>query len=442
MTEGHYVAICSTTDAAIMPTWADDTAVLVGPVAPPLLAASLQRVTDLVTRGLSRAGLDPNFGPGKTEAVIHFEGPGSRDTRRQLLCLAEPGVPFDSHLRGTQHLRLVPTYVHLGTVVSHNLSEEPNLQHRAHLLKQLFQPLRRRLLYNEDLMKHEKVRLLEERVLPKFLFGAGFWTPRNTREHDMTLDPLRCAMRQAFRPITGVSSTGFSNQEVAAALGLPTAEDCLAHARAVTLLHLLKTGSREVWQGLLADGLWYQLSWEALRKVSGEAWPVALCTTAPPSPEQLLSCLPSHCDRICRNYLRTCKHNLATVVLQPRCADASEMPAIVQTVHPRLAYTCDVCGVSFLDARRLAVHKARKHQQRAIGLRLAWGTRCERCGTEFWNTSRLAQHLQRSATCQSVYDHADMQPACVATPSKVPLAWQPAVRTAGPMPFWAQLTPG
>ncbi|CAE6935081.1 unnamed protein product, partial [Symbiodinium sp. KB8] len=397
MTEGHYVAICSTTDAAIMPTWADDTAVLVGPVAPPLLAASLQRVTDLVTRGLSRAGLDPNFGPGKTEAVIHFEGPGSRDTRRQLLCLAEPGVPFDSHLRGTQHLRLVPTYVHLGTVVSHNLSEEPNLQHRAHLLKQLFQPLRRRLLYNEDLMKHEKVRLLEERVLPKFLFGAGFWTPRNTREHDMTLDPLRCAMRQAFRPITGVSSTGFSNQEVAAALGLPTAEDCLAHARAVTLLHLLKTGSREVWQGLLADGLWYQLSWEALRKVSGEAWPVALCTTAPPSPEQLLSCLPSHCDRICRNYLRTCKHNLATVVLQPRCADASEMPAIVQTVHPRLAYTCDVCGVSFLDARRLAVHKARKHQQRAIGLRLAWGTRCERCGTEFWNTSRLAQHLQRSA---------------------------------------------
>ena len=118
------------------------------------------------------------------------------------------------------------------------------------------------------------------------------------------------------------------------------------------------------------------------------------------------------------------------------------MPAIVHTVHPRLAHTCDVCGVSFLDARRLAVHKARKHQQRAIGLRIAWGTRCECCGTEFWNTGRLAQHLQRATTCQSAYDHSDMQPACVVAPSKVPLAWQPAVRTAGPMPFWAQLTPG
>ena len=223
LAEGHYVAMCSTHDVATMPTWADDTAVLIGPVAPSQLATSLQRVTDLVARGLSRAGLDPNFGPGKTEAVIHFEGTGSRDARRQLLCLAEPGVSFESHLRGTQSLRLVPTYVHLGTVVSHNLSEEPNLQHRTHLLKQLFQPLRRRLLYNDDLMKHEKVRLLEERVLPKFLFGAGFWTPRNTREHDMSLDPLRCAMRQAFRPITGVSSAGFSNQEVAAALGLPMA---------------------------------------------------------------------------------------------------------------------------------------------------------------------------------------------------------------------------
>ncbi|CAE7516044.1 Large2 [Symbiodinium sp. KB8] len=430
LAEGHYVTMCSTADASIMPTWADDTAVLVGPVAPPLLAASLQRVTDLLTRGLSRAGLDPNFGPGKTEAVIHFEGPGSRDTRRQLLCLVEPGVQFDSHLRGTLHLRLVPTYVHLGTVVSHNLSEEPNLQHRAHLLKQLFQPLRRRLLYNDDLTKQEKIRLLEERVFPKFLFGAGFWTPRNTREHDMALDPLRCAMRQAFRPITGVSSTGYCNQEVAAALGLPTADDCLAHARATTLLHLLKTGSREVWHGLLADGLWYQLSWEALRTVLGEAWPVALCTTAPPPPEQLQSLLPNHCDKLCRNYLRKCKQNHASVALQPRCAEASEVPAITRTLHSGLTHTCGVCGLSFLNARRLAVHKARKHQQRAKGIQLAWGTRCERCGTEFWNTSRLAQHLQHSATCQSVYDHSDTQPACVETPSKVPLAWLRGARCA------------
>ena len=442
LAEGHYVALCSTADASIMPTWADDTAVLVGPVVPHMLATSLQRVTDLVTRGLGRAGLDPNFGPGKTEAVIHFAGPGSRAVRKQLLCLTEPGVHFDSHLRGVQCLRLVPTYVHLGTVVSHNLSEEPNLSHRAQLLKQLFLPLRRRLLYNEDLTRQEKVRLLEERVFPKFLFGAGFWTPRSTREHELTTDPLKCAMRQAFRPITGISSAGYSNQEVAAALGLPTAEDCVVQARATTLLHLLKNGSQEVWTGLMSDGLWYRLSWEALRTVVGEAWPVTLCTADPPPPKQLWSQLPNHCAKLCREYLRLCKQRHPHVALQPRDLDACEAPAVTQTNHPELTHTCDTCGLAFLDARRLAVHRARKHKKRAIGFQLAWGTRCERCGTEYWHTSRLAQHLQHTDTCQRVYDHSDMQPDCAEAPGRVPLAWQPAVRTAGPMPFWAHLTPG
>ena len=441
MAEGHYVALCAEPDAAIMPTWADDTAVLIGPTPPHQLTASLQRVADIVVRGLGRAGLDPNFGPGKTEAVVHFEGAGSREVKRQLLCCSEPGTCFDTPAGMEQHLRLVPTYVHLGTVVSHNLSEEPNLSHRAQLLQQIFQPLRRRILYNSDLTKAEKVRLLEERIFPRFLFGAGLWTPRNSREHELAVDPLHRAMRQAFRPILGISSTGFSNQEVAAALGLPTAEDRLIQARASTLLHMLHTGSTEAWRGLMMDGQWYQLAWSALRKVAEEEWPVALCTANPPSPHTLLPLLPANCSRLCKNYLRVCKRRLPSVTLVPRCADACEAPAVIQTAHPALAFPCEICGLSFLDARRLAVHRARKHKQRAAGFQLAWGTRCERCCTEFWHVSRLAQHLQHTAVCRRVYEHADMQPAIAEAPGKVPLAWQPAVKTAGPLPFWAQLNP-
>ncbi|OLQ10081.1 hypothetical protein AK812_SmicGene6223 [Symbiodinium microadriaticum] len=387
LAEGHYVALCAESDPFLMPTWADDTAVLIGPAPPSHLTTSLQRVADIVVRGLSGAGLDPNFGPGKTEAVVHFEGAGSRDAKRQLLCRSEPGTQFHSPTCAEQHLRLVPTYVHLGTVVAHNLSEEPNLLHRAQLLQQIFQPLRMRLLYNGDLTKAEKVRLLEERIFPRFLFGAGLWTPCNSREHDMAVDPLHRAMRQAFRPILGISSTGFSNQEVAAALGLPTAEDCLTQARATTLLHMLRTCSTEVWSGLLMDGHWYQLAWNALRKVADEAWPVALCTANPPPPQTLLPLLPANCSSLCKNYLRVCKKRQPTVALLPRCADAYETPAVTQTAHPALACTCDICGLSFLDARRLAVHKARKHKQRAAGFQLAWGTRCECCSTEFWHVS-------------------------------------------------------
>ena len=177
----------------------------------------------------------------------------------------------------------MPQYTHLGHC---NLPQQcggpHNLQHRAALLRQLFKPLRSRLLYNRWLTRQEKVRLVSERALPRFLYGAGHWTPRNAS-----------AYRQSFRPITGISSAGYSNHEVAAVLGLPTAEELLHQARAVAFVDACETGSAAVHAALRKDAvLGSALRGSHFRLVMGEHVPISLCTTDPPNLSGLLETLP------------------------------------------------------------------------------------------------------------------------------------------------------
>ena len=82
----------------------------------------------LLNHGLSELGLEANFGPGKSEAVVHLAGPGPAPVKRDLLCRTEPGVAFVAASGAPGFLRVVPTYTHLGTVISHNRSEEPNFE--------------------------------------------------------------------------------------------------------------------------------------------------------------------------------------------------------------------------------------------------------------------------------------------------------------------------
>ncbi|CAE7446716.1 unnamed protein product, partial [Symbiodinium sp. CCMP2456] len=329
--EGHYVRLCTTQSPEAVPTWADDTAFLLGPIAPVSLAPSLRRVAEIICGGLRQAGLEPNLSPGKTEAVIHFGGPGHQACRRALLCVTNPGVTFSQDAERSGHLRVVPQYAHLGTIISYNGAEGPNLLHRAALMRQIFKPVRSRLFYNPHLSLKEKRR---------FLYGAGLWCPRTAHEAELVVDPIHTAMRKSFRPLLGLSSAGFSNDEVAAALQMPTPAERLHHARASALLVLLETGSAETWANYEADGTWLSMAW-----------------------------------RLCKSYLRTCVAQRAPVQLSER--------------NPE-------------EASRLAVHLARMHRIRSKAASTAWGTRCERCQTEFWDVARLSEHLRYRQDTASV----------------------------------------
>ena len=90
-------------------------------------------------------------------------------------------------------------------------------------------PLRSKVFSNPFVTAAGKRLLFEQRVLPKFLYGAGLWRLSTLHEEQAALEPVRMAMRGSFRALTGYSCKALSAKEIAAVLDLPTAQKALGN---------------------------------------------------------------------------------------------------------------------------------------------------------------------------------------------------------------------
>eukprot|EP00434_Breviolum_minutum_P002370 symbB.v1.2.002094.t1/scaffold109.1/size325261/12 len=99
--------------------WADDAALLGSTATADQAIPQLQVVAEVALRELEKLGMQPNMGKGKTEALIHLTGRGSRRVRQYLHHHCGSKIRFKV---GQEELalRIVPTYIHLGGVVTHD----------------------------------------------------------------------------------------------------------------------------------------------------------------------------------------------------------------------------------------------------------------------------------------------------------------------------------
>ena len=199
------VEVCGNGDSAV-PTWADDTAILFGVRSAAEVLPALGQVASVACNGMQRLGLTPNFGPGKTEAVLLLQGFGSKRLKQQELCSETPGIFFTDCQGDRRFVRIVTAYTHLGTVLRADGHEIPNIRHRAGLMRKTLGPLRSKIFSNPFVTAAEKRLLFEQRVLPKFLYGAGLWRLSTMHEEQAALEPIRMAMRGSFRALTGFSA--------------------------------------------------------------------------------------------------------------------------------------------------------------------------------------------------------------------------------------------
>ena len=427
------------------PTWADDVVVLFIAPGPREVEPILVTLGTQVVARLRSLGLEANLGAGKTEAIVSIKGHGSRDVRRHLLAKDEPCVTLLGQQVTPVSLRVVPSYVHLGTSINAELSETPNLKRRAQLLYAAFKPVKNKLLRNPFLLFHEKRELIMSRIIPCFLHGSGLWRLATRHEADAALGPLNSVFRQCIRPLTGYRAALLTEEEVLAALDLPSVAEQLRVNQVRALAYILQDDMRPCWPGFLADGHWLRQACEAAKIILPSA---ALQTLLHDGVPANLTDLAGHFSgqgralrKACRRYLRSCRArrppvDWAAVVLRQEQADAVE---IVSCHDPRLTHVCQECGAAFLTHRRLCVHLSKRHRQYARGRSVVHGTSCEVCSVQFWTTARLASHLNRSAICQSVYDGSDIDPESF-TDTHAP-AWRPCIKLSGPKPFWATLRP-
>eukprot|EP00439_Symbiodinium_sp_Y106_P084764 s36_g26.t1 len=436
LSEGIFVAAHSAAGGQLpapTPTWADDSAFLLGPMRPSAVGAALRRVMEIACGGLRALGLQANLAVGKSEGMPVLLGPGSQKARRDLLHASEPVVAFALPGGESAALRLAPQYVHLGNVVCASGREGPNLDYRQGLARELYRPLRRKVLFSQYHTAQEKTDLIASRVIPRFAHGAGVWLPSSDAEAQACCEPIRKFLRGAFRPVTGVSCAGYSNSEVAAALDLPTAEEYICVARARAFLDVCQPAGAPAWGALDTAPSWKKIAWEALGRVAGHLGFAFLQAECPLLPDVAPS-VAAHRNvlrRACKAFLRKCRQSRTPPDLTvPRAAPDSGVECTAAS-HPGLLHSCAFCSAAFRTKAACSVHKSKKHGHRPLHMVSCYGTRCETCLTEHWNETRLAAHLARSPVCLAAYHHAEVAETKDVPSGVLPAAWRPPMRVEG-----------
>ena len=442
-------SVCYT---APMPTWADDTCVLFQAAGAADVSAAITCIAAATQRLLRPLRLSPNFNAGKTEVIAVYHGCGAKKAKQHTLCDKEPAVAFTSQDGSCSSIRVVAQYPHLGTIVRGDLHEVPNIRARERLMLMTFRPLRRRILTCQDLSQEERVHLVRSRVFPRFLHQAGLWRLGTAAEVRIAHEALRKVIRSSFRPILGRTAKGLSNEEVAAALGMPLAEEMFEVERARALREIVLHDDPFVWHVFRLDGVWLTQASDALRKVLTACHPALLrgSNAGPDCLREAIRCHPHDVRLACKAFLKHCIALRTTLgrqviegVAKQRIIPVSddEEDATLDSLAGR--HTCEVCQASFRTRQQLGLHRARAHRLLAGHTNVAFGTTCQVCVKEYWTLKRLQQHLKKNPSCQRVYYHADMDPEVDKPPnSSDPCrAWRPVCEVFGPRPFWATLNP-
>ena len=190
--------------ATPLPTWLDDVAVLIESTSASNVTSEVAQATAIAFESFQMIGVDLNFQPGKSEAIVHFAGQGAKAARHKTM-MDDATIPVaigDSVIS----LRCVRSYIHLGTAASLSSARIDDIQRRQRLIEAIFKPLSNRLLFNPSLLAREKTRLLQTMVLNKFCHGAGTWMLHTQASYKAFRAAYMGFVRRAVRPIAGFSS--------------------------------------------------------------------------------------------------------------------------------------------------------------------------------------------------------------------------------------------
>ena len=433
-----------------MPTWADDMSIMLPFCRADQVAPFLQRVTSSVEHHSRATGVHVNFDKGKTEALCFLRGQNSRTVRRELLQGETPTVTVELRNGNAVALRLVDSYVHLGSLLTHTGSPAADAKAKAHAASPTFDRLRKTLLRNPELLRREKVDLVRSLILAKVLYGAGLWNPCSTADANACRSAVARFWRFAFRPITGLSSIFLTDEEVCRSLGALSPCETLNAERVRQLAVVVQEGPSFLWDCLLVEASWLGLAFAALADVCrtldfcfGRELPSdrSVCLAFLRSRAACLARLPGKYTKLVLTSARS-----EDVLEKATLATAREKEGWTPLTLPSAAqgcHACPICHATFSSKAAAASHQASRHGVSLLGTGVS-GSTCHVCCQQWWTTFRLKEHLRRSEVCRNAWHGADLDPPLPFehTGSRQNRAWRPPVPVAGPRPFWATLAPG
>ena len=237
--------------------WVDDLIYMISSDTPEQLLSDIGRATRIIQSELAGFGVSLNLKKGKSEAIVHLAGRGSRAVRERLHIHDDGMIAFEN-IDGLQSfIHTSPKYKYLGSIFTFHGGCIADIRNRTAqaftCLRQLMKPI----FKNPEVSMWAKRHILHTVVMSRMLFNAGSWilqTPRETKCFSANLMKLYRAVffAQGHHDRQG----HYSHEHVIFFLGVCTPEEIMHIHRLRVLITLVTTAPGHVWALLHREGSW------------------------------------------------------------------------------------------------------------------------------------------------------------------------------------------
>ena len=393
-------------------TWMDDLALLVSAQDPSLL---LQRATDVATATITeciKATLLPNLARGKTEAVVCLRGRGAKKLAAEVFRGTDPSLQLASPVWPEARIRLVPTYKHVGGMISAGGGHGLELKSRIGAAWSSFRAHKRKVFASPIVSPQDKSVLFMSVVEGTLYYGVGVWPGITEADVERTQTALVGMARLMLRPMyTFEQACHLSPAFVIAFARILPAEAAFHLERLRHFRVIITQASEELWALLHAEKTWLHdvcrsLQWmQQQLQAAGCAqhqvheWPRAVEAVRQP---------PGFWRRLVKR-ARTSALLLARwqgekqlfygqLLRQFKKAGVQVSDAL--TERGQGGEVCAVCKQFFPDLRRWAHHAFKRHGRVREERKLVDGKQCPHCLHHFACTERVCNHLRHNAACR------------------------------------------
>ncbi|CAE7783050.1 unnamed protein product [Symbiodinium sp. CCMP2592] len=377
-------------DTALQIAWADDLCLLVDFLRATWAVSKLQRLCSIVLQVFEAFRFRVNLGAGKTEALVHLQGPGANEARKELLS----PVP-QLHLTDGRCIRVVPEYKYLGVAQRCRDTGRRDIEAAASRGNAIWTQAAG-LVHSDHLPWVLKLVWLQGRTLP-----AAYSSLATTLAHsERAWGPLQGFLDKCLRQLVGAWDAGHhvASAQLRACTGVLDVECATLIARVRLLCRIVSGRSAEVFDLFQASwdrgGEWSSLLADAVRKV----WPACGLPDLRTG-EPTLEGIRRHSKAIlaaCRKISRSGTMLLAL----HRAWNSRQPPSPKKIIGVAAPHVCPECGVTLPSAHALAAHLHRLHGRVALCTQYTLGTVCLWCLIEFHNAARLRYHLLNSPACE------------------------------------------
>ena len=393
--------------------WADDVAIMLTAPDGESLPGRAARASAIVIDIVTRYGLKPNLGRGKTEIILCVRGKGSVKVRKQLFDAPDPQLIVHSNFVPDCTIRIVTKYTHLGGQTVVNAKDGPEMVRRLAQARAIYDKYKKRLFQSSAIDLATRVGLMEPFILSVVQFNMGTWTNFTNRDLLKASGSMYKLYKGLLRPSFPKQQVDeMSHDEVLARVQLPSLETQIHVARLRHFVHLWQRAPPIAWALLEHEQSWL----EKTRQSFLWLYQNLSTTIALPPPmedwepwKDLFKSAPGKWKSFLK---RAAKHATLQTALQwsnrywhaiiMEQAHRAGLPELWRQPNMKYVaplYVCPPCQMRFSSKSAWSVHTFRKHGRAHFLRQFASGSTCLRCCKHYWNPVRLVHHLKYSKAC-------------------------------------------